>query len=362
MIKEFLFDEIFDDITSKIQKIPKSEYLSSGEIAIIDQSQNYIAGYSNLRNINYQTQLPRIIFGDHTRIFKYVDIPFYIGADGVKVLELKNNEIDYKYIYNYLLHSFIPNEGYSRHYKWLKKLSFKIPSIEKQKLVVKELEKISIAIQNRKEAIEIHDQLIESEFYNMFGTVSNNFRKYNVDTISNACVLKSGTTFKSEEELDYGPLMYAKVSDMNLSGNEKYIFRTKKYVNLETAGKTIIPSGCVIFPKRGAAIATNKKRISTEAMCVDLNIMAIIPKERVMVEYLYYYFKRLDMGELYNGSSIPQINNVDINPLKIVIPPILEQKKFTKIVEEIEKQKKIIHQDIEELESLLEITTNKYFL
>ena len=160
-----------------------------------------------------------------------------------------------------------------------------------------------------------------------------------LSTIGKTCVLKSGKTFSKELEQSFGDILYIKVSDMNLSGNEKYITTSKTFVSKHIAGKTIIPTNSVIFPKRGGAIGTNKKRINQCEICIDLNTMAVTPKAGLNIQYLYQYFLNIDMGTLYNGSSVPQINNKDIEPLTIIIPPIELQNEFAEFVKLIDKSK-----------------------
>ena len=65
---------------------------------------------------------------------------------------------------------------------------------------------------------------------------------------------------------------------------------------------------------------TNKKRLALVDICVDLNIMSVIPSEKLTSEFLYLYFLAVDMRKLGTGSSIPQINNYDIAPLLISFP------------------------------------------
>ena len=90
------FDEVFEDKTKFGTKLKTDEYKPAGRYAIIDQGQNEIAGYTNLEEGVF-TDIPAIIFGDHTRKIKYVNTPFYIGADGVKILISKDENVNYKY-------------------------------------------------------------------------------------------------------------------------------------------------------------------------------------------------------------------------------------------------------------------------
>ncbi len=73
------FVDIFLDVTKDGYKIPKENYLPKGRYPIIDQGQEYIAGYSD-DSAGLYKDVPAIIFGDHTRIIKYVDTPSSTSA------------------------------------------------------------------------------------------------------------------------------------------------------------------------------------------------------------------------------------------------------------------------------------------
>ena len=165
------------------------------------------------------------------------------------------------------------------------------------------------------------------------------YSPYEVSTIGKECILKSGTTFTPDKEQSAEAFLYAKVADMNLPGNEVYITTSSTFVSEETAGKTFIEKGAVIFPKRGGAIGTNKKRILCRDTCVDLNIMGVIPGKRIKTEYLYVYFLRMDLASICDGSTIPQLNNKNVSPLRIIVPPIDQQERFVTFFRQSDKSK-----------------------
>lgn len=169
------------------------------------------------------------------------------------------------------------------------------------------------------------------------------------ERIGDICTLKSGTTLKEELLIEDGTIPYVKVSDMNLIGNEKYIVTANSYAVSNINEKMLFPIGTVLFPKRGGAIGTNKKRIASRTVCADLNTMGVIPSERIRPLFLYYYFRNIDFGALYNGSSVPQINNSDIAPMEIELPPLEEQ---DIAVAQLEKVDCIIQKRVEELTKL----------
>lgn len=99
----------------KVGKVKQQEYKTYGKYPIIDQGQNLIAGYWDDEKDVYQGKLPVIIFGDHTRIIKYVNFPFVAGADGAKVLSPNTLVVFPKFFYYTLLNLKIPSRGYNRH-------------------------------------------------------------------------------------------------------------------------------------------------------------------------------------------------------------------------------------------------------
>ncbi len=162
------FNDIFEDCTSLGTKISKEDYLTEGKHIVIDQGQKTIAGYTDLEEGLYE-DVPAIIFGDHTRIIKYVDEPFFLGADGVKLLKSKRKDANYKYLYYALKNARIPDTGYNRHFKWLKEISIEYPDCGKQQDIVNVLDKISLIKEKRNLELEVLDELIKARFVEMFG-------------------------------------------------------------------------------------------------------------------------------------------------------------------------------------------------
>lgn len=120
------FANTFDDTTAGNEKLQSSQFLEAGKIAVVDQGQSQIAGYSDDVSLAYRGKLPAIVFGDHTRIFKFIDHPFVLGADGVRVLTPKP-KVNPLFAYWHCKLLNIPSAGYSRHFKYLKEKSFICP-------------------------------------------------------------------------------------------------------------------------------------------------------------------------------------------------------------------------------------------
>ena len=144
-------ENILEKVKGNTTKIPQNEILEKGKYPVITQeSEKLISGYTNIDKPI--TDLPLIVFGDHSCTFKYVDFPFVRGADGTQLLKPNKNFIP-KYFYYILQTLDIPEKNkYTRHMKYLKKLQISLPPLEIQKEIVKKIEKLEEQIkENTKE-------------------------------------------------------------------------------------------------------------------------------------------------------------------------------------------------------------------
>lgn len=144
-----------------------------------------------------------------------------------------------------------------------------------------------------------------------------------------------------------------KVSDMTLPGNEVYMQSANNYVDSHVARElraTIFPAQTVIFPKVGAAVYTNKKRMLSCEALIDNNVMGVTVKaiDRCLPYFIYTYFQTIDLTTLSNPGPLPSINAKRINSMEIPLPPLPEQRKIAEILstvdEAIEKTDAIIQE------------------
>jgi type I restriction enzyme, S subunit len=118
-------------LLAKVQrplKIKTADYLPFAAIPCIDQSRNFIGGYTDRRESIIDLAKPVIVFGDHTRILKFVDFPFACGADGTQLIVSNDKLISQVYLYFALTALDLSNYFYARHLKFLKDQYIPIPT------------------------------------------------------------------------------------------------------------------------------------------------------------------------------------------------------------------------------------------
>lgn len=204
----------------------------------------------------------------------------------------------------------------------IKNITFSLPPLITQQRIVAKLDaafaEIDRAVEVTNNSLNVLGQFRE-EFISK--TFSNTNTNWLTGSVSDFCSIKSGSTVDKKLEVEAGDIAYLKVADMNTSENQNSIVTSSRFLKASDVRQTqIIEAGSIIFPKRGGAILTNKKRITDVPICADLNIMSVKSNGSVQPKLLFYYFLNVDMRKLGSGSSIPQINNYDIEPLKISFP------------------------------------------
>ncbi|MBO4870250.1 MAG: N-6 DNA methylase, partial [Clostridia bacterium] len=168
--------------------------------------------------------------------------------------------------------------------------------------------------------------------------------RYPLIKISDICTVNSGFGFPNElQGEEGGSIPFYKVSDMNTPGNESIMNHSNNYVSEGVATKQRwIPasSNTVIFPKIGAAIATNKKRMLSVDSLYDNNVMGITCSTAIKKEYLYYILCSIELSKWASQSNPPSIRKSTVEEYAIPLPPLAVQEE---IVVEIESYQKIIY-------------------
>jgi type I restriction enzyme S subunit len=136
-------DDAVISVSTNGKKILQKEYATDGRYVVVDQGQEHIGGYTDDAEKLLDCHLPVIIFGDHTKVIKYINQPFAAGADGIKVLQpLEFIETRFlEYSLRHVSESMV-NKGYARHYQHLAKSVLLLPPLPEQKRIVAKIEEL----------------------------------------------------------------------------------------------------------------------------------------------------------------------------------------------------------------------------
>lgn len=155
-----LFSDVFDNVTSNDLKLKQKDYADIGALPVVDQGQELVGGYTDREELTHPSELPVVLFGDHTHCVKYLDFSFVQGADGTKVLK-PTACVAPRFAYWAMRTIELPKKGYSRHYKFLRDSEFPIPPLAEQQRIAAKIEALQERSRKAREALSEVGPLLE---------------------------------------------------------------------------------------------------------------------------------------------------------------------------------------------------------
>ena len=358
-----IFTDVFEDVTKQGRKIPTSDYHEAGLHPIIDQGQSEIAGYTNETDGLF-TDVPAIIFGDHTRVLKYVDTPCFLGADGVKLLKAIIPNPNYKYLYYALSSADIPNTGYNRHFKWLKEVDIPLPAEREQQQIVDVLDKVCELIAQRKEQLAKLDQLVKSRFIELFGGIHDS-KMYPYKAVKELTeVISGGTPSRDVSEYwEEGTIPWVKTTELQ----NNIIIEVEEYITeqgLNNSSAKIVPSGTVLIAMYGQGKTRGMTAYLGIEACTNQACACILPSDRINQTFLWQYFVLSydNLRDMAKGGNQPNLNGNMIKNYPVICPPRELQEQFAAFVEQTDKSKLAIQASLDKLELLKKSLMQQYFV
>jgi type I restriction enzyme S subunit len=369
-------------------KIKQKDYLIKGNHPVVDQGQELIGGYFD--NINYlvKEEPPFIVFGDHTKVKKFINFKFVAGADGVKVLK-PNNFLDPK-LFFYFLHSIkIPDRGYARHFQFLNNAEFPLPPLAEQKRIVAKIEELfselDKGIENLKKAqqqLKVYRQAVLSSGTSGILTKSNiNYldvitigkpinvnNNWKIIKLTDVARLESGHTPRKDtpEYWENGNIYWLSLQDIRaLDG--KIALDTKYKTNelgIKNSSARLLPLGTVCFCRD---ISVGYVSIMGRVMSTTQHFANWICSDDLNNKFLMYSFmaSRDSLIRKGQGTTVKTIYMPELKEIRIQLPLIEEQ---NKIVQEIESRLSVcdkieesIEQGLQQAEALRQSILKKAF-
>lgn len=340
----------------KAKQVQTSQYNTGTKYPIVSQEDTLISGYFDDDAYLYHIDNPIVVFGDHTRVLKYIDFDFVVGADGVKIL-IPKEFLNAKLLYYYLLWYKIPNLGYSRHYKLLKEIDIPIPPLSEQQSIVAELDKINELIGMKKAQLSDLDSLAQSIFYDMFGDPIENGKEWEVKKLGEICNIGTGATPSRIQENRYygGNIPWVKTTEVCYQD----IYDTEEKITplaIEETNCKLYPEGTLLMAMYGQGktrgqVAKLMVPAATNQACAAI----IVNVEKLHIDYLYMFLiiQYDNIRAMAQGGNQANLNMKLVGSISIPLPPLSLQQEFAKRIELIEQQKAQISSTIKDLETLL---------
>jgi type I restriction enzyme S subunit len=293
------------------KKVKRSDYLIYGKYPIIDQSKDFIAGYTNESCYLYTGGLPVVLFGDHTRILKLIEFPFCIGADGTQLF-LNREGIDIYYLFYALKSLSLKNYGYERHFKYLKEEAIPIHDVEIQKRIGKYLRVFDSQIhfnQSTIAALEQIAQFIYREWFVHFrfpghedvemmdselGLIPEGWK---VETLGENIQLKYGKSLTKKDRL---------IGEYPVYGSSGIVGNHSDY---------IVNGPGVILGRKGnvGSVFISRK----DFFPIDT---VFYVESSLSMSYVYHLLRSLAF--LNNDSAVPGLNREAALMKKVIVPPM----------------------------------------
>ncbi len=333
------FQKIVNDITGGQRKIQKNAYSPEGSIPVVDQGQKLVSGYTDDKGAVFNKDLPVVLFGDHTRIIKFIDFPFALGADGVKVLH-PIEQLHTKFLYFFLKSVEIPSRGYSRHFKFLKEIAVPIPPPSEQRWIVEILDQADALRKKRAEADAKAERILPALFYQIFGDPVTNPKRWPVYDLGNPQVAKiNPPLIKKKISMD-AEFSFVPMSDVDEKWGTIIGKQIRQYSEV-CKGFTPFQDGDVIFAKitpcmqnGKAAIVSNLKNGrgfgSTEFHVLRPGLLAT--SEWLFGLVRLHMFRKQAEGSFTGSVGQQRVPSYFLKNYKIGCPPKKLQQRFASAV------------------------------
>lgn len=341
----------------KAKQVKTSEYSSGTKYPIISQEDKLISGYYDDESYVFHIDSPVVIFGDHTRVLKYVDFDFVVGADGVKIIS-PQKDLNAKLLLYYLQWYKIPNLGYSRHYKLLKEINIPLPPKSTQLAIVSELDKINELIRLKKEQLKDFDNLAQSLFYEMFGDPAENEKGWEVKKLGEIGEVKTGNTPSRSNDNFYNEKFIEWIKTDNIRNEQMNPTTAAEYLSREGAecGRIVSKGSILVACIAGSLSSLGKCCITTKNVAFNQQINAITPygdfcNSIYLYELIRNSYKYIQQNATTGMKHI--LSKSIFEKMKFPFPPLPLQRLFAQRIEQIEREKSEVQKSIQDLETLL---------
>ncbi len=373
------FNETYTSVTLNKIKIKQKDYLATGKYPVVDQGQELVGGFFDDINYVINEEPPFLVFGDHTKVKKFINFNFVAGADGVKVLK-PNKYINPKLLF-FFLHCFkIPDRGYARHFQFLNNAEFPLPPLAEQHRIVakieelfSELDKGIETLKTAQQQLKVYRQAVLK--YAFEGKLTNTKIKegelpegWEIKMFKDVALIKRGKSKhrpRDAKELFGGPYPFIQTGEVRAANGGTIKSYSQTYSEFGLSQSKLWPVGTLCL-----TIAANIGDVAFLGFdaCFPDSVVGVIPKHEMLnIDFLRYYIQRIKQELDSSATATAQKNlNVEIlEKVNIILPTLDEQYLMIQEIESrfsvCDKIEESIEQGLQQAEALRQSILKKAF-
>ena len=223
----------------------------------------------------------------------------------------------------------------------LKNLEFNLPSLEEQRRLATVLQSITDTIETYKNLLSKTDELVKSQFIELFGDVTSGQAKYPISTLGALAQVWTGAT-PNRLVSDYynGDIPWVKTGEIERG----YITYTEESITEKALSETnckILPEGSVMIAMYGQGKTRGTAGLLKIPATTNQACAAILPNPNLLPVFTYHYCvsQYNSLRNMGRGAQQANLNLSLVKNFPIVVPPIEAQNRFAAFVEQLDKSK-----------------------
>ena len=220
-------------------------------------------------------------------------------------------------------------------------MEINICDIDEQKKIVEQLDLLKTIIDKRKKQIEELQNILKSQFVEMFGDPVLNEKQWKKTHLGDECNIITGNTPSRNKKEYYGDFIEWIKSD-NINTPSNYITQAEEYLSEEgeKVGRTINANSILMTCIAGSISCIGNVAMTDRKVAFNQQINGIETlKNNVNFMYIQFLLSKEYIQSTINMSLKGILSKGKLSELEFIFPPIELQNQFADMVKQIDKQK-----------------------
>ena len=227
--------------------------------------------------------------------------------------------------------------------KWehLKNYEFSLPPLAEQKVLADKLWAAYRLKESYKKLLAATEEMVKSQFIEMFGSVDDNPKSYDIKKVGDFAECFAGATpsTKISSYWDNGNIPWMSSGEVHKARVQDTDAKITQQ-GYDGCSTKMVPIHSIVIALAGQGKTRGTVAINDIELCTNQSLCAIVPNEEVNYEYLFHnlrgrYKELRSMSGDVDGRG--GLNLKHIQNIKVIVPPMSEQMKFVSIARQADK-------------------------